>query len=339
MSKRSATIKDVAVACGVSQTAVSLVLNNRESKISKETKERIREVAKELDYRPNQTARSLATKKTNTIGIIIPDISNAFFSESVRHIQIELNKYNYDVFLCNSDEKYENDIKYIKLLLSRNVDGIIMTVSSESMEEGNRKQLQKLLNNSNIPHVLFDRYYEGTDARVYVDNFNSGYEVVKYLIENGHKNIGLITGPLNLNSSNDRYNGALKALEEASIPFDESKVFHGKYDIETGKVGAKKLLDKVTAIFAFNDLQAYGVMETAKQQGLQIPKDLSLIGFDDIFYSKILDTRLTTVSQPLYEMSKRACELIIDLIKDPSQKQQISMKATMIKRDSVRKIV
>lgn len=334
-----ATLKDVARASGVSPTSVSLVLNGRKNKISKETKERIKQVAKELDFEPNKTARSLATKKTNTIGVIIPDISNTFFSESVRHIQIELSKHGYDMFLCNSEEKFQNDLKYLKLFSSRNVDGIIITMSSESLEEQNHKVIHKELINMKVPYILFDRFYNGSDSRVSVDNLRSGYEVTKHLIENGHTNLGIITGPLNLNSSKDRLAGALKALSESGLTIDEKHIIQGKYDMESGKIGAEKLFGKVTAIFAFNDLQAYGVMEMARLHGLKIPDDISLVGFDDNFYSEILDTRLTTVRQPIYEMSKKICDILMDLMHHPENKQELSLRAEFIKRDSVKNIL
>lgn|SRR5690554_1338447 len=333
-----ATLKDVATASGVSSTAASLVLNNRPNNISEKTKEKILKVAKELDYHPNYTARSLATKKTKTIGVIIPDISNAFFAEAVRTIQVELSKNGYDMFLCNSEEKFENDIKYIKLFANRNVDGLILTMSAESMIADNQKTIAKLLKTYQIPYVLFDRYYPNSKYKVFVDNFSSGYEVAKLLLNLGHTNIGVITGPLNLNSAQDRLLGLKKACEEHNVILEDSKIVQGKYDMDSGREGAKKLLGNVTAIFAFNDLQAFGVIETAKSMGLKIPEDFSLVGFDDIFYSTILDTRLTTVRQPIFEMSKIICESLITLMNDSNKEVNVAMKAELIVRDSVRMV-
>lgn len=335
INKKKLTLKDVADACGVSTTAVSFVLNDKPSNISSATKERIIRIAKEMNYQFNGVARALAIRKTNIIGVIIPDISNAFFSESIRHMQIELNKNGYEVILCNSEDKFDNDIKYLKLLLSRQVDGMIMTISSESMINHNWLTIKQMLEENEVPHVLYDRYYPGDDAKVYVDNEQSAYEITKYLIDNGHKEIGIITGPMNLNSSQGRYNGIKKALSEANLPFDEDLVYNGNYDIETGHRGAEKFLGKVTAIFAFNDLQAYGVMEKSREKNIKIPNDLSLVGFDDIFYSSILETKLTTVKQPLQEMSKIACDLLVRLIDNPNLQEVISVPGNFIIRDSV----
>ena len=338
MKKKSTTLRDVANSCGVSATAVSLTLNDKPSNLSDKTKQLIIETANKLGYRPDLTAQSLATKKTNTIGVIIPDISNAFFSEAVRHIQIELSMYGYDIFLCNSEEKFENDVKYLELFLSRNVDGLILTMSAESMTLENQKRIKNIINESKTPYVLFDRYYNGDASKVFVDNEASGYDIAKHLIDQGHKRIGIITGPLVLNSSKDRLSGVIRAMKEHNLTLDEKHIFTGQYDMETGKKGARKLLNQVSAIFAFNDLQAFGVIESAKEMGIKIPNDVSLVGFDDIFYASILETKLTTVRQPIFEMSKELAKLIVHMIKDPNYQANKRMKATLIKRESVKKI-
>lgn len=338
MKKKTTTLKDVAISCGVSSTAVSLVLNNKPSNLSEKTKELIKETAAKLGYRPDPTARSLATKKTNTIGVIIPDISNAFFSEAVRHIQVELSKYGYDMFLCNTEEKYANDLKYLELLISRNVDGLILTMSAESLTMDHQDTIKSMLKESKIPYVLFDRFFEGNESKVYVDNEASGYEMTKHLLQNGHTNIGIITGPLVLNSSRDRLKGVKRALKESGIELEKDNVVTGFYDMETGRIGGKKLLNQVSAIFAFNDLQAFGVIETAKQLGKQIPQDVSLVGFDDIFYSAILETQLTTVRQPIYDMSKAISDLLMKMVSNIEHHEVIKLPAVLIQRNSVKKI-
>lgn len=337
INKRKLTLKDVADACGVSTTTVSFVLNDKPSNISEETKERILRVAKEMNYQFNGVARALAIRKTNIIGILIPDISNAFFSESIRNMQVELNKQGYEVILCNSEDKFENDIKYLKLLLSRQVDGLILSISSEAMIDDNWLEIKRLLDENEVPHVLYDRYYPGDDAKVYVDNVQSAYELTKYLLSKGHRDIGIITGPMTLNSANGRYLGVKKALEEADIPFTDEYVVYGNYDIESGYNGSEHLIGKVSAIFAFNDLQAYGVIEKAREKGVKIPYDLSLVGFDDSFYSSILETKLTTVKQPITEMSQETCKLLLRLIENNIDKESISLPGSIIIRDSVAK--
>ena len=339
MAKKIVTIKEIAERCGVSQTTVSLVLNDRENTISVATKEKIMRVAKECDYHPNGIARSLAMRKSNTIGVIVPDISNSFFSESVKSIQIELDRYGYTMLLCNTEEKYENDIKYIKLLVNRQVDGLILTMSAESLTNGNWAEIKDMLQTFKIPTVLYDRYYPGDEPKVFVDNAQGAYELTKYLIEKGHRDIGLITGPVNLISSKGRFEGVLKALKEAGLSLNQNHVVHANYDVESGRKGAQALFGKVSAIFAFNDMQAYGVLEAAREIGISIPNDVSLAGFDDIFYSNVLDIPLTTVSQPIGEMSKELCTLLLRAIDGKEDvHDEISIPGKLVKRDSVKTV-
>lgn len=336
MTKKIYTIRDIAERCGVSPTTVSLILNNRENTISEKTKEKVIRVAKEYDYVPNGIARSLATRKSHTIGVIIPDISNNFFSESVKSIQIELDRYGYTMLLCNSEEKYVNDIKYIKLLANRQVDGFILTMSAESLTNGNWKNIKDLIASLKIPTVLYDRYYPGEEPKVFVDNAKGAYELTNYLLEKGHRKIGLITGPVNLISSRGRMEGVVAALNEAGIPINEEYIYHANYDVESGRKGAQALLGKVTAIFAFNDMQAYGVLETARERGISVPEQLSVAGFDDIFYSNVLNSPLTTVSQPIEEMSKELCRLLIKTINQEAlELRESSIPGKLVIRDSV----
>ncbi len=339
MQKKITTIKDIAESCGVSMTTVSLVLNHRPNNVSLATKEKIIRTADECDYRPNGIARSLATKKSNTIGVIVPDISNSFFSDSVKSMQIELDKHGYTVLLCNSEEQFANDVKYIKLLSNRQVDGLILTVSAETMADNQWTTVRDLISSLKIPTVLYDRFFPGDQPKVYVDNTQGAYELTKHLIENGHKEIGLITGPLDLIGTQGRLAGVQKALKEAGLSIKKEHIVNATYDIDSGRQGAKKLLGKVSAIFAFNDMQAYGVLDSARERHMLIPRDVSLVGFDDIFYSAVLDMRLTTVSQPVKEMTKALCSLLVRAIEDhATANDEISIPGTLVKRDSVRTI-
>lgn len=336
--KKKTTVKDVAIAAGVSKASVSLVLNNRECNIPDSTKQRIRQTAEKLDYTPNHIARSLATNQTKTIGVIIPNISNIFFSEVVRNIQIELNQHGYDIFLCDSDEQLENDLRYIKLLSSRNVDALILTMSAESLTKENQIIVKELLDDTEVPYVLLDRYFDQSCPKVVVDNLNGGYEVTKFLIENGHQKIGFITGPMNLNSSIDRLAGVQKAFKEYHIEFNPNYVFSGKYDIETGHQGGLNLLEDVTAIFAFNDMQAFGVIEAAKEKKISIPNQVSLVGFDDTIYSSIIEPQLTTVRQPVKELAMEVCKTVLKCISDNECKDEVRLSTELVIRNSVKKI-
>lgn len=336
---KKTTIKDIAVVTGFSVATVSLVLNDKGKNIPDCTRERIKCAATEMNYRPDYTARSLVTGKSYTIGVIIPDISNMFFAETVRHIQLELDKYGYDIILCNSEEKMQNDIKYIGWLASRRVDGLILAMSAESMKIDNRERIQNTLENLKIPYIFLDRYFKSDTYKVMVDNEYSGRQVAKYLYSLGHTNIGIITGPSSLNSSVNRLKGFTAELNECGINIPQDNIISGKYDMESGIVGADRLIEKgVSAIFAFNDLQAYGVFKSAKNHELNIPEDLSVVGFDDNMYSSVLETKLTTVRQPIKQLALEVCKMMVNILQDLKTDKEIKLKAQLIERDSVRNI-
>ena len=337
---RKATIKDVALRADVSPTTVSMVLNGKDASIPEETRKRVRDAAAELDYSFDYTARAMVTRKTNIIGIVIPDISNIFFAESVRHIQVELARQGYDIMLCNSEEKAENDMRYIRLLAGRNVDGLILTPSAEALTGGNAERIGSMLQGLRVPYLFLDRYFGGTEPKVAVDNEESSYRAAKYLIDCGHRKIGAISGPLVLNSSYNRLKGLKRALEEAGLSLPAEYLYEGKYDLETGRKGGKLLMKKdVTAIFAFSDMQAYGVYESAKRVGKRIPEDISVAGFDDTFYSSLIETPLTTVRQPVKKLAQEACRTILSLIAGREDVKDVHLPAELIVRDSVRKLV
>ena len=333
------TLKDLAQYTGFSITTVSLVLNNNAVSIPDSVKKQIVDAAKELNYIPNIAARSLVSGTSKTIGVIIPDISNSFFATLVHDMQIELNKYSYDIFLCNSDEKMENDIKYINLFSSRAVDGMILVLSAESLQNENQERIKSLLDSLFVPYILVDRYFASDAYKVMIDNYDAGAMVAAELFKNGHQRIGFITGPLSLNSSINRLQGALDYLKTKGINPQDANVYTGKYDYDTGYQGARKLLkNKISAIFAFNDLQAYGVIECCNELGIKIPGDISLIGFDNSDTSKIIRPKLSSVEQPIAELSLLACQNLMALIERKPCEKEIRLKSTIILRDSIGRV-
>lgn len=335
MTSKKVTIRDIANYLDVSVTTVSFALNDK-GDISEETRNRIKEAANNMGYRPDHLARSLVTGVTHTVGVIIPDVSNQFFAETVRYLQTELASQGYDMILCNSEELMQNDLKYIDLLSSRQVDGLIMTLSAQSMEKENQARIQMALNRAGVPYVFLDRCYREDMPVVAIDNLDSGYTVAKHLINHGHTNIGLITGPMCLNSSFNRLDGFVKAMQECGIALPEENVVHLSYTMDAGRQGAQQLIERgVTAIFAFNDLQAYGVLSYMNECGLSVPENVSLVGFDDVFYSSILKTKLTTVRQPIKALATETCKMIIKLMKGEACTQAVKLKTELIARDSV----
>lgn len=332
------TIKDVAEKAGVSVTTVSIVLNGKGESVPKSTQERILKAVEQLHYTPNYSARSLVMGQTNTVGIIVPSITNTFFAELVRFMQKEFAKRGYDIILCNNEERADNDLKYINLFSGRNVDGIVFTPSAESLLPENATRLKETIKKLTIPCIFLDRYISGY-THISIDNMQSAYHLADYLLSLGHKNIGVVTGPKILNSSTNRLNGLKKRLLEDGIVLSDENVFEGQYDIETGEKATELFINSdVTAIFAFSDMQAYGVYKKLKELGKHVPEDMSVVGFDDNVYSSLLDKPLTTMRQPIEEISESVVETMIKLISGERFEKIEKIPASLVKRESVKDI-
>jgi LacI family transcriptional regulator len=328
------TIKDIAKKANVSIATVSRVMNNKADDIREETKQRVLNVIKEHDYQPNSIARSMVTKKTATIGLIIPDIRNPFFPELVRGVEDFSKINNYSVILCNSDGDIEREKEYLNLMKEKSVDGVIYTYAYGGFDDC----IDEILNNK-IPIVLLDRSRDDEKfSRVSIDNEKAGYIATKHLIELSHENIGCITGPDYIMGSRDRLKGYKSALKEAGLAINQAFIKTGDYQMEGGYLAAKELLkeNRVTAIFAFNDLMAFGVYQAAQEFGLTIPDDLSVVGFDNIKYNQLLQPKLTTIEQPTYRMGQLATEILLNQIKNNKNNQidSIYLEPNLIIRGS-----
>lgn len=325
----------------VSITTVSLIINDKPCRVSEATREKVLAVAKELNYRPNYSAKALITKRTNTIGLIIPDISNPFFSELAKGIEIEAQKYDYSVIFCNSNSSGKKDLKNLELLISKQIDGIIITNSFKKNDTEYINNFNRLIHSHNLPIVAVDRNIPNKEYdTVILDHREGGFLATCHLLELGHKKIGCITGPTDSSSAADRYQGYLDALSMYKIPFDENFVCQGDYQIESGAACGKKLIDcGVTAIFACNDLMACGAIRQVHIMGKKIGDGLSIIGFDNIPLCEILEQQLTTIHQPVYDMGKSSCELILNLINKTVKKRQVTkFLPTLVKRDTTFKL-
>ncbi|ABY95668.1 MULTISPECIES: LacI family DNA-binding transcriptional regulator [Thermoanaerobacter] len=330
------TIKDIAKLANVSITTVSRVINNKTEGVSEETRNRILQLVKELGYQPNAIARGLVTKKTKTVGLIIPDISNPFFPDIARGVEDSAHIYGYNVFLCNTDDNLEKESEYINALKEKYVDGIIFTSSSIPKHE----HITDLIK-SGIPVVIMDRRIDSEDIYgVFLDNYEGGYIATKYLIDLGHKRIGCITGPLYISNAIERLEGYKRALVDNEIEVDNRLIFEGDYKINSGIIGAEKLLEhEVTAIFASNDLMAYGAYKAIRSYGYKIPDDISVVGFDDIQLSQILEPQLTTIRQPAYDMGLAAARMLIKLVEGKKLKKKIiNFRPQLIIRQSTKNI-
>jgi LacI family transcriptional regulator len=334
------TIKDIAQYSGMSVTTVSLVLNRKPSRISESTRRKVLEAARELNYSPNQLATGLITRRTRTLGLIVSDISNIFFSTLAKGIEKACEKERWSVILCNSWDMHSRDVELIRILTDKRVDGIIYNMNSES-DEQMAKEIYEILNNSNIPFIEIDSMYSGNARHnVYFDNEKAGYMATRHLIENGHRKIACITGTNGIIQSSGRIRGYRNAIADVGIREDLGLLVEGNFTMESGALAVEKLVGKdYTAIFAFNDMMAFGAFKAMKERNIRIPEDISLIGYDDVPFCEILEVPLTTVRQPVYEMGHVAAENIIKLITSGSDEDtNVTFAPKLIVRKSVKNI-
>ena len=329
------TIKDIAAATGLSVTTVSLVLNHKPSGISSATRERVLKAAKEMDYRPNQLAVGLIKRRTNTIGLLVPDIRNMFYSAIAKEAEHACRKKGWTVMLCNTGDQHKRELEYIRVLGSRGVDGIILGISSDGNDEKTQESCE-LTRSLGIPLLLLDRTVQG--SAVVVDHKKGGFLATEHLIKLGHRRIACITGPSYLQGSISRVEGYRQALSQFGIPFDESLLVEGGYMMQNGEEGVLKLADKqYTALFAFNDMMAYGAYKALRRQGKSVPDDVSVVGYDDIFFSEILEVPLTSVRQPLEELGSAAASLLMEIANGETENKVIQFEPQLIVRKSTAK--
>jgi LacI family transcriptional regulator len=305
------TIRDVARKANVSIATVSRVVNNNPHKVSKATRKRVLKAIQGFDYRPNALAKSLLFKKTMTIGIIIPDISNPYYAEIVRGIQDVADQHGYAVMLQNTDRKEERIVKYIYLLREKAADGIIFSggiIHSEEISTALKELRERV--------VVIGRHKVDFPA-VLVDNLGGSAQAIHHLIDLGHKRIGFISGPDKSTTAKDRLKGYRNALEQRGYPFDKSFVRQGDLTPRSGYLAARELLmqkNRPTAVFAANDQMAFGTISAAQEIGLNVPDDLAVVGFDNIPLSSYFKPSLTTVEIPMYSIGVAAMGMLVDLI-------------------------
>ena len=330
------SLKDIANKVGVSTALVSYVLNNQKTgRIRKEVALKIKETAKELNYRANQIARSLKLKKTFTIGLIVADISNPFFSSLARIIEDEADKKNYTVIFGSADENAEKSFKLMNALLDRQVDGFIIAPAENG--ESNFIYLKE----HDIPFVLIDRYFPGIETNwVSLDNYKAAYTATRHLIGGGNKRIGMITYNTSLFNLQDRKKGYENAMKESKIAYDEGWCREVLFS-EDIKLLVEKAIDELLALpepidsllFTSNTLAAYG-LKHIYAKGIKIPDDLSIITFDEMDASDLFYAPLTYLKQPIEEMGKMATKILLENIDDKKEIVQMNLEATLVVRKS-----
>lgn len=303
-----ATIKDVAKRAGVSPVTVSRVINNA-GNVSVATREKIERAIEELGYVPSVAARSLRSKRTRSLALVVPDITNPFWTTVARGVEDAAQSHDYSVFVYNTDENPSKQLRYLDVIASQRVDGVII-----APYDSDTKNLAKL-RKRNIPTVIIDRRIEGWDVdSVYGDSLSGAQALVQHLISLGHKRIAMLSGPANTSTAEDRVAGYRMALAAAGIPIDPRLIKQGEYRITSGEELTHQVLDKglnPTAIFAANQAIALGVIEALGKRGLRIPQDIALVCFDDLPYVSRLFPFLTVVVQPAYDMGMNAAQLLL----------------------------
>jgi LacI family transcriptional regulator len=331
----AASIKDVAKEAGVSIATVSRVLNDVDV-VNEETKKKVQEAIKKLGYRPNIVARSLKTQKSRTIGIIIPDISNQFYPEIVRGAEDVANIYNYNIMLCNTDLDPEKEMEYLKVLREKMVDGVIYM--SNSLET----DIIDLIKNLQLPVVLVETTdLENTFPSVTIDNEKAAFDSTSYLINKGNKKIAYIgTYQDAVNAATYRFSGYKSALSKFGIEFDEKLCQFGGLKAQDGYEAIKKILDnsEVDAVFCASDEIAMGAINALRDVGKNVPAEVDVIGFDDIYSASIFYPKLTTIAQPTYDMGSVGMRMLIKIINGAELVQHhFVLPHEIVERDSCKK--
>lgn len=305
---KSASIYDVARQSRVSVFTVSAVVNHK-SHVGLKLRKRVEAAIRKLNYRPNLIARSLAKQRTHTIGMIVPDIGNPFFPMVVRGAEDAAQKHGYNLLLCNSDDILAKEESSVELLLSKRVDGILLTKASEDF----RPSLRQMIKEVNIPFVLVMRTYPKlTKDAVITDDYQGAYDAVSHLARAGRKRIGLIGGPLKVSNAQARWEGFRDALKAASLPYERELVIEGDYRIESGfRAGHALLSYRPDGIYVANHLMTIGLLKAAEEMGLRCPEDFGLVSFDDYPWLGVFRPRLTTVELPKHQLGSEAAELLI----------------------------
>lgn len=306
------SIKDVAKEAGVSIATVSRVLNDIDV-VNEDTKKKVLDAIKKLGYRPNIVARSLKTQRTKTIGILLPDISNQFYPEIVRGAEDVSNIYDYNIILCNSDLDIEKEKEYLRVLKEKMVDGVIYMSSSLNTE------ILDLINELDLRTVLVEtKDKEGLLPSVTIDNVKASYDSTKLLIEKGLKEIAFIgIEKENRNAWGDRYIGYENAMNEAGIEIDSELVYFNSMKVKSGYEGIQKFLKqnkKFKGVVCASDDIAMGAINALRDNKIEVPKDVSVIGFNDNYAASIFYPKITTISQPTYDMGSVAMRMLIKLL-------------------------
>lgn len=331
------TLKHIAEEVGVSAMTVSRALNDRDN-VDEKTKERVLEAARRMGYTPNRVAKSLVSRKTRTIGVVIPEITHAFFPEVVRGIEEVTYNSGYQIFLTNANEQFEREKDAIRTLRAQRVDGLLV---SSSVTQDDYSFYEDLIRGG-AKIVFFDRCIENIGAScVSVNDRESSKKITEHLINaHGFTDIAHLSGPQKVSIGRERLQGFLDALEAHNLPVKEEWIVQSGFQEQTGYKAMVNLLDSCKgsipkAVVAVNDPTAIGAIDAIEKHGLSIPDDIVIVGFTDDIRSPLLQVPLTTVCQPAYEIGKKAARKLISVIEEDEQTiEKIEIPTTLKIRSS-----
>jgi len=330
------TIHDIAKRLNFSASTISRALNNNPN-ISEASRKLIKKTAEEMGYRPNILAASFRTKRTNTIGVVVPLINRHFFSSVISGIEDVAYKRGFTVTISQSKDDFEKEYKITQTLFSNRVDGLILSIGMNTTDFSHLK----LFTDRNIPLVFFDRVVDEIEAhKIVIDDFGGGYRATKHLIKQGAKKVAHIGGPLNLKIYKNRQDGFLKAIKESGLEIEKSLIINNSLTRADGTLAIKKLLQNKQipdAIFCANDTTALSVIIFLKEKGIAVPKDILVVGFSNEPFSEVVTPAISTVKQPGFLMGEKAANLIIHQINNKDIKpnfETIIMPTELIIRES-----
>jgi LacI family transcriptional regulator len=329
----SVTVLDVARAAGVSASTVSRVLNGT-APVHAAKRRRVLQAVRRLGYEPNGLARSLKQRKSLTLGLVVPDITNPFFAEIAKGVETASHRLGYSLILCNSGNAVERERRYLEVLRERRVDGLVFVPA------GRRGDALRAWTARGLPVVLMDRVVDGVTGDVVVTDNAFGMKLlVRHLVRLGHRTIGLIGGPRGVSSADERWAGFLEGLRDAGLTPDPRLMMRGDFTFETGLRAAPLLSaaarGRLTAIVASSDVMALGAMRAVHQRGGRVPETVSIAGFDDIAAASLAQPPLTTVAQPVREIGERAVELLVGrVVGERTRPSVVRLKPRLVVRQS-----
>jgi DNA-binding LacI/PurR family transcriptional regulator len=339
MSKSAATIRDIALILGISKSTVSRALNDHYD-VNEETARKVRELAAKIDYHPNLLAQQLKQQRTNTIGVVIPDTVNRFFAKAVGGIQHVANEAGYNVMICQSNETLALERNNLKTLMASKVDGLLISVSRET---DRHDHLQYAIDKE-LPIVFFDRIIEELNAsKVFSDNYEISFQGTEHLLAQGCKRIAFVAGPRHLYNSRNRLNGYLGALRKHNIAISESLIVDSNYgttDVEDYMRHLFNLRQKPDGIFAINDMAALEIIHILKKRGLNVPKDVAVLGFNNETICRFVEPSLSSIEHPAFDMGAAATEILIKQItKNEINHETRLIKSRLVVRESTNRVV